>query len=201
MIAHHFAPLHSPASASSWVIWGGASSLLQQLNRSRAPAFAPPNITHGCGLQMPFGCVGFDVAPLVYLMPPFPALPCPALLRNLPSHPLVKNMQGGLHYRLHSRSVRIRNHSPGRFDWASSLVDLPKRRPPLLLWRRAMFSLSTGHGYANVIDLLRAAAGDLRTEIVRVAFSILSQSITIWARSLNSQVSLPPRNQLDNGLG
>lgn len=129
---------------------------------------------------------------------PFPALPCFA---TSPPSLLVKNMQGGLHYRLHSRSVRIRNHSPGRFDWASSLVDLPKRRPPLLLWRRAMFSLSTGHGYANVIDLLRAAAGDLRTEIVRVAFSIWSQSITIWARSLNSQVSLPPRNQLDNGLG
>lgn len=43
-----------------------------------------------------------------------------------------------------------------------------------------------------MIDLLRAAAGDLRTEIVRVAFSILSQSITIRTRSLNSQVSLPP---------
>ena len=28
-----------------------------------------------------------------------------------------------------------------------------------------------------MVDLLRAASGDLRTEIVRVAFSILSQSI------------------------
>lgn len=45
-----------------------------------------------------------------------------------------------------------------------------------------------------MIDLLRAAAGDLRTEIVRVAFSILSQSITIWTRSLEIARSLlPPR--------
>lgn len=52
-----------------------------------------------------------------------------------------------------------------------------------------------------MIDLLRAAAGDLRTEIVRVAFSILSQSITIWTRSLNSQVSFATAHQLDKGLG
>lgn len=48
-----------PASASSGVIWGGASSLLQQLNRSRAPACAPPNIAHGCGLQVPIWVCGF----------------------------------------------------------------------------------------------------------------------------------------------
>lgn len=45
-LARHLAPSHFPASASSWVIWGGASSLLQQLNRSRTPACAPPNTTH-----------------------------------------------------------------------------------------------------------------------------------------------------------
>lgn len=141
------------------------------------------------GLQMPSGCM--DSIPFLSSTScqPFSSL---AWSGPASIHSSRGDHQGSLSYKTSRKVGQDKESLPGPSHWVA---------PPLICSRGvvsssgegATFSLSPAHSQ-DVIDLLRAAAGDLRTEIVRVAFSISSQGTYIWTRVFHSQVRvhLPP---------
>lgn len=136
-------PLRAPHLGSSGVVH--QASYNSSIDHGRRHARHQTSLmAAACRCQS--GCVGLmsSLSSISCHAPlPFPTLPCST--SQPPAHPSREGharqsaIQTSLHVGQDKESL------PGCSHWAPPLIDLLKRRPPLLLLRWATFSLSTGH--------------------------------------------------------